>query len=88
MSIKDMAKITIYSKDPCPYCDAAKNLLESLEIPFDEIDLTEKLDEMDRIKQETGWRTMPVILINGKLVGGYMDLKALNDEGKLESMLK
>ncbi len=78
-----MAKIVVYSKDPCPYCDAAKNLLQSLELPYEEIDLTGNMDEMDRIKQETGWRTMPVILIDGKLVGGYMDLKALNDEGKL-----
>ena len=83
-----MAKITIYSKIPCPYCVAAKNFLIGKNIPFEEIDLTGRQDEIDKIKQETGWRTVPIILINGNLVGGYTDLKALDDEGKLEAMLK
>ena len=82
-----MAKIKMYSKDPCPYCVAAKNLLNSLELPFEEIDLTGQQNEIDRIKQETGWRTVPIILVGDQLVGGYTDLKALVDEGKLESLL-
>jgi len=77
----------MYSKDPCPYCVAAKNLLNSLELPFEEIDLTGQQNEIDRIKQETGWRTVPIILVGDQLVGGYTDLKALVDEGKLESLL-
>ena len=82
-----MAKIVMYSKDPCPFCDAAKNLLESLSLEFQEIDLTDQQDEIDRIKRETGWRTVPIIMINGELVGGYTDLKALVDENKLDSLL-
>ncbi len=82
-----MSKIVMYSKVPCPYCVAAKNLLNTLNLPFQEIDLTGQDAEIDRIKQETGWRTVPIILINDQLVGGYNDLKALVDEGKLDSLL-
>ncbi len=82
-----MAKILIYSKVPCPYCVSAKNLLKSLNLPYEEIDLTGNQNEIDRIKQETGWRTVPIILINDQLVGGYTDLKTLVDEGKLDSLL-
>jgi len=82
-----MAKIVMYSKDPCPYCVAAKNLLQSLSLEFQEVDLTGRQDEIDRIKSETGWRTVPIIMINGELVGGYTDLKALVDENKLDSLL-
>lgn len=83
-----MAQITIYKKDPCPYCDRAINFLNAKGLKYDMIDLTGKQDEIDRIKSETGWRTVPIILINGKLVGGYTDLKALDEEGKLTAMLE
>lgn len=80
-------KVTIYTKDPCPYCIRAINFLNSREIPFKEIDLTGNQNEMDRMKLETGWATMPIILINNYLVGGYTDLVALENEGKLDGML-
>lgn len=82
-----MAKVLMYKKDPCPYCDRAVNFLNGKGIAYDVVDLTNKPEEIDRIKLETGWRTVPIILINGKLVGGYTDLKALDDEGKLEALL-
>jgi len=82
------AKVVIYSKDPCPYCVRAKNFFEDQEIKYEEIDLTDKPEEIDRIKNETGWRTVPIIMINGTLIGGYSDMKALHDEGKLEALLK
>ncbi|MES3036294.1 MAG: glutaredoxin domain-containing protein [Bdellovibrionota bacterium] len=82
-----MAEVVMYKKVPCPYCDRAKTLLDNKGIKFSEIDLTTKPDELEKIKAETGWRTVPIIMINGKLVGGYSDLKALDDEGKLDTML-
>jgi len=82
-----MAKITLYSKDPCPYCVAAKKFFEARQIAFEEIDLTGDFDAMDKIKTETGWRSFPIILINQKLIGGFTDLKALADKGELDALL-
>lgn len=82
------AEILIYTKDPCPYCVRAIGLLEEKGLNYKEIDLTGKPEEIDRIKNETGWRTVPIIMINGKLIGGYTDLKALDDEGQLDEMVK
>lgn len=82
-----MAKVIMYTKDPCPFCDRAKSFLENKGVEFEEIDLTDRPDEIQRIKTETGWRTVPIIMINGKLIGGYTDLKALDEEGKLDSLL-
>lgn len=81
------AKVTLYSKDPCPYCVNAKRMLHNKGIEYSLIDLTDKPDEMQAIKDKTGWRTVPIILIGEKLIGGYSDMKALEDEGKLDALL-
>lgn len=82
-----MAKVVMYMKVPCPYCVNAKRFLEEKGVQYDVIDLTDNPEELQRIKNETGWRTVPIIMIDGKLIGGYSDMKALNDEGKLDQML-
>ncbi len=82
-----MAHVKIYHKDNCPYCDRAINLLEEKGVAYDGIDLTGKDDEINKIKNETGWKTVPIILIDGKVIGGYNDLRALDNDGKLDAML-
>lgn len=82
-----MAKVIMYSKDPCPYCVNAKRLLTNKGVDFEVIDLTNNLEEMNRLKNTLNWKTVPMILIDGKLIGGYSDMKALDEEGKLDSML-
>lgn len=81
-------EIKLYKKDPCPYCDRAIHLLESKNAPFEIIDLTDKPSEIQRIKNETGWMTVPIIVINGKVIGGFTDLRALDDSGELDKILQ
>ncbi len=83
-----MSKVLMIKKNPCPYCDRAKVLLENKGIAYEILDLTDKMDELEAWKEKTGWKTVPMIFINDVLVGGYTDLKALDDEGKLEDMVK
>jgi glutaredoxin 3 len=83
-----LAKVIMYSKDPCPYCVNAKRLLNEKGVSFEEIDLTDQPEEMQRIKNETGWRTVPIIMINDELIGGYMDMKALDESGELDKLLQ
>lgn len=82
-----MKKVKLYKKNPCPYCDRAINFLEGRGIAFDVVDLTDNLDELDRLRNETGWRTVPMIFINDKLIGGYTDLKDLEESGELDKLL-
>lgn len=79
--------VILYTKDPCPFCVNAKRLLNSKKIAFEEIDLTNQPEEIDRIKRQTGWQTVPIIIINGKLIGGFVDLRALDESGELDQML-
>lgn len=82
-----MAEILLYKKNPCPYCDRAINLLEGRGAAYKVIDLTDKMDELQKIKQQYGWQTVPIIVINGKLIGGYTDLKDLDESGELDKLL-
>jgi glutaredoxin 3 len=83
-----MAKVILYTKDNCPYCRMAKDLLSNRKIAFDEvrIDLDDsKRDEMIRLSNR---RTVPQIFINDQSIGGYDDLAALAKSGKLDELLK
>ncbi len=73
--------ITIYSKAQCQFCDMAKSLLKSKDIPFKEIRVDEDAEAMSFIKAE-GHRSVPQIYKDGKLFvkGGYQGLKQLNDQ--------
>ncbi|HBG49514.1 MAG TPA: glutaredoxin 3 [Cyanobacteria bacterium UBA9971] len=84
-----MAKVLTYTVDYCPYCKKAKALLRDKGVDFEDIDITANEDEMrEKLSGITGGRTtVPQIFINGVHVGGYTDLKALNDSGKLDEML-
>ncbi len=82
-----MTKVVIYTKENCPYCRMAKDLLSSRRIAFEEIriDLDDnKRDEMLRLSNR---RTVPQIFINDQSIGGYDDLAALAKSGKLDSLL-
>ncbi len=39
------------------------------------------------LKMWTGWPTFPMVFVDGVLIGGYKDLKALNDSGELDQRL-
>ncbi len=83
-----MAKIEIYTKTACPYCQMAKKLLASKGQEFEEIDLSvapERTEEM--MERSGGRRTVPEIFIDGRLIGGYDDLAALHSKGELDELL-
>jgi len=84
---KKQAKVVMVKKNPCPYCDRAKVFFDARNVKYDIIDLTDKPDELAEWKSKTGWATVPIILIDDQLIGGYTDLKTLDDEGKLDSLL-
>jgi glutaredoxin 3 len=82
-----MAKIVVYTKAHCPYCVRAKNLLTAKGVEFEVIDLEDKPDELKALKDRTGLRTVPQIFIDGTLIGGFSELSALDQEGKLDPLI-
>ena len=80
--------VEIYTKFACPYCVRAKQLLDSKGVPYTEYDITmggAKRDEM--LARVPGAQTVPQILINDTPIGGSDDLRALENQGKLDALL-
>ena len=83
-----MTNVVIYTKDYCPYCTKAKQLLTIKKQDFEEFDVTNDTSlQQEMIKKAGGAKTVPQIFINGKHVGGCDDLYALNDKGELDKLL-
>ena len=82
------AKVEIYSSPWCGYCYRAKQLLESKEVAFIEIDVMEDTSRrQEMVSRAQGRTTVPQIFINDKWVGGSDDLYALEKAGKLDPLL-
>lgn len=75
-----MKQVTIYSKDYCSYCIFAKNLLDSANISYEEIDITRKPENIYELMKKSGMRTVPQIFIGEELIGGYDELSKLHRE--------
>jgi glutaredoxin 3 len=66
----------VWSKDPCPFCDRAKNLLKLKGIEFEERNITTGNWTKEQLMESVpGARTVPQILINGQLIGGFNELQ-------------
>jgi len=86
-AMKQTAKIKMIKKDPCPYCDRALNFFKSKGVDVEIIDLTNNLDEIHTWKQKTGWRTVPMIYIGDRFIGGYVDVKRLDEDGEFDKLV-
>lgn len=83
-----MPEIIVYTKDYCPYCHAAKDLLRKKGAAFTEVDIQKHPERRAEMIQKAGGRsTVPQIFIGGTHVGGCDDIHALDSAGKLDPML-
>jgi glutaredoxin 3 len=80
--------VTIYTKDYCPYCRRAKELLTQKGVDFEEIDVTKDPEGQKAMTvRANGRSTVPQIFIGEQHVGGCDDIHALEAAGKLDAML-
>jgi glutaredoxin 3 len=84
-----MPKVTIYTKDFCPYCVRAKALLTKKGVAFHEIEAASNAERRREMQARSGGRnTFPQIFIGETHVGGCDDLHALDARGGLDPLLK
>ena len=64
--------ITVYSKNNCPFCDRAKALLESKNVPYTEVNI-ENDAESRQMLLDKGLRSVPQIFNGSELLPGGFD---------------
>ncbi len=83
-----MPKVQVYSKQNCPYCVRAKALLQKKKVSFEEIDVENDDAKRAWLVEASGQRTVPQIFVDGRPLGGFQDIDALDREGKLDPVLR
>ena len=81
-------KVTVYTKEHCPYCVRAKHLLGRKGVAYEEISVEGKDELRSWLVEATGQRTVPQVFAGGRPLGGYADLAELDAEGKLDPILR
>ena len=83
-----MAPVVIYTRDFCPYCESAKDLLRRKSVGFTEIDVTGNTQSRaEMIARANGGTLVPQVFVGTTRVGGCDDLYALEEAGKLDALL-
>lgn len=76
-----MTDITFYSVEGCPWCKAARTLLDSRGFDYEEIDIDTLADAETHLMERTGRTSLPQILLGERAIGGFQELKALLASG-------
>lgn len=68
-------KAVVWSKDHCPFCDQAKNLLKIKGIEFEEKRIGHGYTREQLLEAVPDARTVPQIFLDEQLIGGFTELK-------------
>lgn len=82
-----MSEITVYSTDPCSFCARVKGMLEARGVKFTEVNLAKDPEGRVELVSRTGMMTFPQVLIDGKLLGGFAEVQAAVENGRLDELL-
>ena len=83
-----MSSVDIYTRQYCNYCHWARELLTRKGVNFREIDVTgNRRMRQEMIERANGRSTLPQIFVGATHVGGCDELYALEEAGKLDTLL-
>ena len=83
-----MPRIEIYFKDWCPYSQRALTLLHEKNVDFEAIDVTDDQERELEMRERAGRTSVPQVFVDDLHLGGYDDIAALDQAGKLDALLE
>jgi glutaredoxin 3 len=78
-----MARVTVYTTEPCGYCRTAKALLDRRGVPYEEINLSKDAEGRMELVARTGMMTFPQVILDDEPIGGFQELAAADRSGRL-----
>jgi glutaredoxin 3 len=82
------SKVTLYTKQQCPFCVRAKRLLDRKGVVYDEVSVEGNDELRIWLVEKSGQMTVPQIFVGERSLGGFSDIDALDREGKLDPILR
>ena len=73
-------KAVVWSKYGCTFCDQAKDLLNLKGYDIEERKIGDGFTKEDLLESVPTAKSLPQIFIDGKLIGGYVDLQKYLEE--------
>jgi len=80
-------KIQVYTSGSWPVCIRTKLLLDNKGVEYQEISLYDHPEKKLEIMKKLNWKAVPIVIINGELVGGDQPLPSLERTGELDKLL-
>ncbi len=82
-----MSNVTVYTTEPCSFCNRVKGLLSARGVDFAEINLAKDPTGRAELARRTGMMSFPQVLVGERLLGGYADVQRAADDGTLDELL-
>ena len=82
-----MRQITVYTTDPCSFCQRVKGILSTRDVEFVEVNLSKDPVGRAELARRTGMMSFPQILIGEELLGGFAELLEASESGRLDDLL-
>ncbi len=82
-----MPKIEIYSSKFCPFCWGANRLLKAKGVEFTVYSVDGDLEKRKEMIERGGGHTVPQVFVDGRPLGGFDELAALDIDNELDALL-
>lgn len=82
-----MSDVTVYTTDPCSFCARVKGLLTARGVEFAEINLSKDPAGRMELVGRTGMMSFPQVVVHGQLLGGFAEVQAAAESGRLDELL-
>lgn len=81
-----MAKVQLYTIPFCGFCIRAKRLLDERGVPYEDVDVSNDPDLRAKMSEKFSWDTVPMIVLDGKFIGGCSELVAIDEDKGLDHL--
>jgi len=82
-----MSTVTVYTTEPCSFCARVKGLLSTRGVQFAEVNLSKDPTGRMELAQRTGMKSFPQVTVGDRLIGGFAELHAAAESGRLDELL-
>lgn len=81
-----MSEVIVYTTEPCSFCARVKGLLKTRGVEFSEVNLSKDPLGRAELARSTGMLSFPQVTVDGELLGGFNELQAAAESGRLDEL--